>query len=103
MCAARPPDLPVAATVLVELRIDRKENKLWFETFLTDGFEPAHGTHRDWANMPVAARVESEWLCIIDGVFGSAILAVHRAAGRLPVCLPAEYDALLEEEISDQK
>ena len=103
MCPTRPPGLPLMAEVTVQLRHDARENKLWFEVFLVDGCSPTKSFGTDWATMPLEPRLESEWLSQIDAVFGSAILAVHRFAGRLPVCLPAEYDDLLEQEKVEQK
>lgn len=98
MCPARPPGLPVVATVLVELRLDRKVNEMWFEIQACDGLEPTRSFGYECSTMPVSWKVEAEWLSWIDGAFGSALLAAHRAAGRLPVVLPAEYDELLDEE-----
>jgi hypothetical protein len=76
-------DVPVGE-IAVRLTFDfvrsLEEDVIWMIARRQDGFTRIREVYSDWATMPVAIRVESEWLDVMSGLLGSALLRADNRA-----------------------
>ena len=80
------PMRPPVVRVVVDLIPEVEKRDLWFVVRMQTAWTPLEEVYSDSAREPVSAHVEGEWLDVLSGVLGSAL--VKAAADRLPAVLP---------------
>ena len=96
MCAAQhPPELPPVVRLIFDFMPESDGRTVWFVCRRQTGWRPLEDVYSDFAINPVPTRVEGEWLDVMSGLLGSAL--VHLVPGQLPLSLASPADHLDEE------